>query len=230
MIRRKKSGVTILELVISCIVFSLFLFAAYSVLDLGLKSWQMGETKSDLHQKAEIVLNRIIRDFRETNIMTVQIDSDTSSTGYSQYICVETPVKSDTGTFESDLYNVGSAKWQGYVIYYIYPMYPAGGKKDLYRRFIPRATVAKKVTSFPTRLQSPIIYIDNDLNRTGMLTSVVVKDIYSIDFERNGVELCATVCFKSNIRENASVMFSPGGDSLSGTEGVEIKASTCPRN
>ena len=84
-----EKGLTILELIISCIVFSLFLFAIYATMDIGLKSWQLGETKSDLHQKAEIVLNRVVRDFSATSHLSVQIDNDGDPDTLNEFICFE---------------------------------------------------------------------------------------------------------------------------------------------
>jgi len=229
----KRKGFTILELVISCVVFGLFLLGVYATLDVGLRSWQLGETKSDLHQKAEVALARIMKDFRYTTLMTLDIDPDTTPvTGFHQYICMETPVNYQTGDIAVDMENCGSPRWYGYVLYYIYPRIgqpnPQNLKRDLYRRYISRNTAGIPMNSLPDSLSDCLLYIDATSGSD--IINTVTKDIYSIDFAQEGTSISVTIRLERHIRSNASVAFSPGGDSETGKEVVELKASISPRN
>ena len=216
-----------MELLISSIVLSLFLFAAYATLEIGLKSWQLGETKTDIHHKAEIVLSKVMKDFKQTNLITVDLDE---MTGFKQHICIETPVNNATGKILINRINVGAPFWQGHVIYFLYPPLNSSNyseKKNLYRRYVPRPDARKN--SLPEKLLNLPNYINtNDIAHT--LLSVVAKDIYSISFDRNNDILSVEVSFIKNIRKEASVMFSPEGPSSLGFEIISLKGSVIPDN
>ncbi len=218
-----------MELTVSSIVLSLFLFAVYATLEVGLKSWQLGETKTDIHHKAEVVLSRVLKDFKQTSIATAQFDG---ITGFNQYVCIETPVDNNTGEFYSSKESAGIPVWQGHVIYYLYPSLKSFNyqeKKDLFRRYVPRPDAEKNC--MPAYLSNlPNFIADGDLNRTGALTGIVAKDIYSISFEKNEDIFTVKVCFIKNIRKNAMVMFSPQGDNSRGFDIIELKGTVIPEN
>jgi len=221
---------TILELVISCIVFSLFLFAAYAALDIGLKSWQLGETKSDLHQRAEIVLNRITKDFNSSNYRSVQIDNNGNPDELNEFICFETPFNKADNSFEIDSGNFASPVWQGYILYYISPrikVVPLASERNIYRRFEEKPSPCIYPSPLTDSLTSLSIYL-NDTSGDNIRT--IVQDIYSIDFDSRGNVLVVNVYFKKHIRSNASVSFSPGPDATSGTEILKMSASVRAEN
>ncbi|HPZ08905.1 MAG TPA: hypothetical protein PL110_12370 [Candidatus Eremiobacteraeota bacterium] len=220
------SGVTLLELVIVTLVFSLFMFGVYTTIDVGMKSWQMGETKSNIYQKAMIAMNNIIRDFTGSNWITAQIENYGTPETVNEYICFETSLDTVTNTY--DVEN-GKPKWQGYIIYYIYPrvtLSPSTEKRDLYRRFKPR--INKDVNPFP--LEDILLYIDKKSKATNENLRLIAKDIYGIDFDQKGVSLFITITLKTKIRKEASVMFSTGGNDNIGTELVKMTNSVIPRN
>lgn len=216
-------GVTLLELVIVSFVFSLFLIGVYATLDMGMKTWQMGEVKSDVYLKARIALNNIIRDFAETSWLTTNIHG--VSPDYNEYLSFGTAINSSTGAFEPDPSNC-KPKWQGHIIYFIYQD-STGKKQDLYRRFIP----VSPPTTHPIALTEAQILAAINRNEPGQeVLRTVAKDIYDIEFDTKNASLLITLTFKEHIRTEASVIFSPGGDSRKGTEVLEMTTSVTPRN
>ncbi|HPZ08750.1 MAG TPA: prepilin-type N-terminal cleavage/methylation domain-containing protein [Candidatus Eremiobacteraeota bacterium] len=213
-------GLTLLELTISVIIFGLLLFAMYATLDVGLKGWQLGSTKSDLHQKAEIVLSRIIRELTYSTALSVQIENDGNPESLNQYISFETPMDNN-GSLQIDPNTCGAPKWQGYILYYIKPRVgdPSKEKKYIYRNYVPRTDASIYPAIMPA--------ITNHINATtGNNVRTLVKDIYSIDFDRTGNIITVNVCFQSYIRKESSVAFS----SNKGTEIIKMSTSIKPKN
>jgi len=201
-----------------------FLFAVCATLDIGFKSWQMGETKSDLHQKAEILLNRIIKEFSYTNSISLQIENggDPNSTVSNTYLCFQTPVNKNNNTFEKDTSptGFGCPVWQGYILYYMRTDPENVKKKNIYRRF---------VEATPSIQPAILTSITNYINATGgENVRTVVKDIYDIDFDRKGDMVIINISFQRDIRKNAMVAFSPGSNK--GIEIINMKATAKARN
>ncbi|MEQ8225502.1 MAG: prepilin-type N-terminal cleavage/methylation domain-containing protein [Candidatus Eremiobacterota bacterium] len=220
----KKAGITLIELMMACFIFGLFMFAVYSTMELGLKSWQLGETKSDIHSRAEIVINRIISDFSYSNLYSLQIQNNGNPGSLNEYISFETPINPLNGSTEVDADNYGYVKWQGHVIYYIYPLSPTmQRKRTLYRYFKQRTTPASR----PMILPDYISYLTSadDINRR-----TVAKDIYSIDFDLEKSALTVNVTFEKNIRKEASVSFSSMADNSKGIETINLTTSINPKN
>ncbi len=220
-------GMTILELVISVIVFGLFLLAVYATMNVGLKSWQLGESKSDLNQKAEVTLQRILRDIKYTNMISMQIENYGEPNMINDFICFESPVNFTQGTFKVDYKNVGLPVWQGHILYYTKEPDFSSAKKDLFRKFQPRPNPSIYPLTLTKTLTGLNIYINDT---SGSNISTVAKDIYSIDFDRYGTKITVAVCFKKHIRTEASVSFEPGSSAETGIEVVELKASVNPSN
>lgn len=222
----KEKGTTLMEIVISLFIFSLFMFTVYAVFETGMKSWQMGSVKSDLYQKAQVALSAITKDFRYSNWVSVQIDNNGDPMETNEYISFETPVNYNDGSMETDTFD-GSPVWQGYVLYYIYPRWETDAspeqKRDLYRHFKPRSTPS----SIPKPLDDIMSAIDLDVSPSGdEIVKTVVKEIYSINLEQYETELVITVVFKKNLRKESSVVFT--GSSEVGTEIMEYKTSVIP--
>ena len=55
----KYRGITIVELIVVTFIFSLFMMGIYTALEVGMKSWQLGEAKADVYQNAQAILYRI---------------------------------------------------------------------------------------------------------------------------------------------------------------------------
>ena len=226
-----KKGLTLLELVIVCIVFSLFLFAVFATLDIGLKSWQLGATKSDLHQKAEIVLNRISRELSYSSILSVEIENNGNPSSTNEYISFETPF--NNGSFECDNTNYGSPLWQGFILYYIQPLKSGwvSGKRDLFRQYVPRTD--PDVGSVPSIHPDLMGDLTINLKMTNPVSEnlrTIIKDIYSIDFERIDNLVKIEAQFIRHIRTEASVSFAGTADESMGNETVVMSVSVRPKN
>ena len=221
-----QKGLTILELTISGIVFGLFMLAVYSTISLGLKSWQLGASKSDLHQQAEIVLQRLVKELRYSNMISIQIENYGEPDMENNFICFETPIKADDAKFKVSYDNVGLPVWQGHVLYYTKE--PDGNsEKNLFRKFVPRSSPS----IYPVTLTDTLTGLNLHINDTGGANvNTIARNIYNINFDRYGTRLCISVCFKKHIRTEASVSFDPGGGANLGTEVIELKASVNPTN
>ena len=219
-------GITLMELVIVVAIFSLFLVGVFAAVDMGMKTWQMGEVKSDVHLKARIALNNIIRDFGSSTWLSARIHG--TAPDFNQYLAFETPVDSSTGNFVIDT-DTSQPEWQGHIIYYMYQDYsdPSGKKSDLYRRYKPRTTPS----TVPLALTEPQILASiNTSVPSDEALRTIAKDIYSVSFSQKETRLVVSICFKVNIRSEASVMFNAGHDKDIGNEILEMKTSITPKN
>ncbi len=221
---QKEYGLTIFELVISSIVFSLFFAAVYAAMDVGLKSWQLGESKTNIQQRVEILLNRIVKEVTYSNIFSLQIFSSSDPNSLS-YLCFETAINKNNNDFTVDrsLTGMGCPLWQGHILYYIQKDGKDVTRKNVYRQFIDRDNPSIQ----PLKL-SPIINFTSDISSPNVRT--VVKDIYSMDLSIDENILTVRVSFKQHIRSHASVAFSPGVDSRKGVEIITMKSVVKVKN
>jgi hypothetical protein len=226
-IYNKEKALTLLELAVVCVVFSLFLVGIYATLDIGLKSWQLGETRTDLHQRAEILLNRIVREFTYSTSFSVQIEHNGDPNNINKYLCFETAVNKNSNNFTDDIASGsigrGCPVWQGHILYYLAPDPDNSRIKNVYRAFVPNSAPAIQ----PSRLTSIGSYINIT---SGENVRTVVKDIYNLNFVLQGNILLINISFQKHIRSHASVAFSPGADASKGTEVISMKAVTKAKN
>ena len=220
----KEYGLTLIELVTACIVFGLFLVAVYATMDVGLKSWQLGETRTNLHQRVEILLNRIVKEVTYSNIFSLQILNAADPNSYP-YLCFETAIDKNNNNFIVDRTSTGMGcpVWQGYILYYLQKDGADVRKKNVYRRFIDRDN-----PSIQPSVLSPISNFTTAIGGSNVRT--VVKDIYSLDLAIDENILTVKVSFKEHIRKHASVAFSPGGDAGKGTEIIVMKSVVKVKN
>lgn len=220
----KEYGLTLLELVISCIVFGLFLVAVYATMDVGLKSWQIGESKTNIHQRVEVLLNRIVKEVTYSNIFSLQIFNPSDPNSYP-YLCFESAMNKNNNNFIVDCSSTGMGcpVWQGYILYYMQKDGKDVRKKNVYRQFIDRDNPSIQ----PSKL-SPISNFITDISSLKVRT--VVRDIYSMDFSFDENILTVNVSFKQHIRSHASVAFSPGADARKGTEIITMKSVVKVKN
>lgn len=220
----KEYGLTILELVISSIVFGLFFVAVYATMDVGLKSWQLGESKSNIHQRVEILLNRIVKEVTFSNIFSLQISNLSDPNNYP-YLCFETAINKKDNNFVVDCSSTGMGcpVWQGHILYYLQKDGKDAEKKNVYRQFIDRDNPAIQ----PLKL-SPISNFTSDISSLKVRT--VVKDIYSMELSIDENILTVEVSFKEHIRKHASVAFSPGADASKGIEVITMKSVVKVKN
>ncbi len=122
---------TLIEMMLCIIIFSLMLGTIFTVLSIGLKSWQMGEITTDSQHAAEVAIQRITGDLKITNRATCKFDKVNSAV--PDYICFENPLKEQE--FKTDS-TTREPLWQSHIIYYTLtdPNNPV--KKILYRRIV----------------------------------------------------------------------------------------------
>lgn len=64
-----RSGLTLIEVILTMAIVGLVLTSVVAVLDLGLKSWRFQEEKGELLQNGRIAMRRIIEELRYANIV-----------------------------------------------------------------------------------------------------------------------------------------------------------------
>jgi len=221
---QKKYGLTILELVIASIVFCLFFAAVYATMDIGLKSWQLGESKTNIQQRVEILLNRIVKEVIFSNIFSLQI-FNSSDPNNPSYLCFETAINKNNNEFTVDRSSTGMGcpVWQGNILYYLQKDGKDASRKNIYRQFVDRDNPSIQ----PLKL-SPITNFTSDISSSKVRT--VVKDIYSMELSIDENILTVKVSFKEHIRSHTSVAFSPGLDSRKGVEIITMKSVVKVKN
>jgi prepilin-type N-terminal cleavage/methylation domain-containing protein len=107
-------GHTIIELMVTTAIFSIFLLALTAIFSTGLKSWNLVQNKIETQQESSICINFLMKDLRLT-------DDSTSAIGGKGYeYAVLQSAMNDKGVVEYDLYT-GEPKWQSYILYYTLP-------------------------------------------------------------------------------------------------------------
>ncbi|MEQ8222248.1 MAG: prepilin-type N-terminal cleavage/methylation domain-containing protein [Candidatus Eremiobacterota bacterium] len=214
---------TLIEIIISILIFSLLMTGIYTAIDIGFKTWQLGEVKTDFYSRAKVILSYITKDFRYSNWISAKIDNDGDPNSLNEYIVFESPFKND-GSIDIEPKN-GKPVWQKYMYYYIYPSVagdPAARNRTVYCRTAARTS--KNSTAMPLDSISPDYLTDAKLSDTHV--RVIGKEVYSIDFEQLGTGLIIKIKFRTNVSEHRSVMF----DNKNVTEVIELKASVIPEN
>jgi prepilin-type N-terminal cleavage/methylation domain-containing protein len=107
-------GYSIVELMVTMLIFSLFLLALTQIFSLGLKSWNIIESKTAIEQEASLSLSLLKKDLFFSDNMTVQIGDEDR-----EYAVMESAAD-ETGKFH---YNekTGVIEWQSYILYYTFP-------------------------------------------------------------------------------------------------------------
>ncbi|MEQ8170878.1 MAG: prepilin-type N-terminal cleavage/methylation domain-containing protein [Candidatus Eremiobacterota bacterium] len=209
----QKKGLSLIELTITMVIFSLFLMFMYATFAVGLKTWQIGAIRSELQQSAEVAMKRIVRDLTFTTITSLTIDSG------GHIIVFETSVDPVSGEFIYDDNN-GVPVWQGYVLYYT-----TGSPNNLvlFRRYIPRTDISKKPSSFPMAFPfSPGTYCEKG--------ATLARNLDGINFQQSGSIITVRITYEKNINSNARVAIMEGKSSKTGTERFEITSSVETKN
>jgi len=213
----KEKGFTLLELTVAVIVFFLFMAGLYATLDVGLKSWQIGEVKAELQQSGEVAMKRLTGELISSTVLSVRIDPD-------RYIAFETAVNPSDVEFKRDISNLGVPIWQAQVVYYALADPKDSEKFILYRNYKLRNPAGT----------TPQPLSDAEINLmcipSGPDVKILARNLEDVEFQRTGNIVTITFIYNKHIRSGASVSFSPGGDSETGVEHFEIKSSVEPRN
>lgn len=107
-------GHSVIELMLTVVIFSIFLLALTSVFSTGLKSWNLVQNKTETQQEASLCNMFLAKDLRQTDKSTAEIGGK----GYEYAI-----LQSNTNEFGVQEYDhaTGKPKWQAYILYYTFP-------------------------------------------------------------------------------------------------------------
>jgi len=200
-------GHSILEVMMTTIIFSLFMFGLIAILDVGLKSWNMVDMKNEVQQEAIISMSYIARDLRLTDRFTAQIGGDGE-----EYAVFETAMGSD-GYFNYDEV-AGDPEWQAHIIYYTYPRDPVDKLKALDKSLPANKKVTKKlvrkiISHSPNCIAERLLNFDTYFTepKTGDPGEprVLSDHIYSMSMEENDINLDTldiTITITKNILED----------------------------
>ncbi len=210
-----RKGYNLLELTICIVIFFLFMTGIYTSFDVGLKSWQIGNTRSELQQSAEVAMKRLMSELIISTPVSMQMVPD-------KYIAFESAVNPVEAKFERDESDLGVPLWQNHIIYYVLPEDSDSTKYILYRNFQTRTPGPT-----PQKLLNPELMC---LSKGNINIKVLARNLSGVNFERSGNVINITFKYRKRISTNASVAFSSGGDKNKGIEELEIKNSVEPRN
>jgi len=244
--KRNRKGITIVELIIVSIVFSLFLVAIYTILDAGLKSWNMGQTRTDLQNSGQVVIRRMVRELTMASQNSLMWDRN----GYNralahiggtdivhEYIVFETPIRDSAFAYQED--NFGTPLWQGYIAYYVLPQdsdTASDGKnppKILYRRYMPHIAQRTMPSPLPLAMVEPkFIPPPCPPAEPGPDPVPIAKNVDTFDVIRDGFIVQIKIIYRKPPVEGKedSPHYSVAGTANKGVELFELQASVEPKN
>ncbi len=232
----KNKGLTLLEVSIVIAIYSLFLIAFYTILDVGLKGWKIGAVRADLQSTSEIIVDRMKGDQENASSLTIEVNEPN---GPVPYVCIDTPLYN--GDLQLDP-NTQAPLWQGHILYYT--LYDPSDKdfntSILYRRYVPH----KKTYPYKSndRLVSTLLYdIDTYVDDTeltlyeidqGQTLRRISDRISMARFAQDSGIINAELELKENFRKgkNFRISFTSNGSNNTGTERIFINYSITPRN
>jgi len=193
-------GHSVLELMLTVVIFSIFLLALTAIFSTGLKSWNLVQNKTETQQEASICNMFLVKDFRNTDQSTLIMGGK----GY-EYAILQSDIN-EFGVSEYD-HTTGKPKWQAYILYYTFPRSKKGKEfsmdltdpstipgtldpnnprlgKKLIRKILKHAPfVNKKLTNFE------IYFNDIDVKMAGEeyigKPKVLSRHIYEMDIKQN---------------------------------------------
>lgn len=216
----KQKGFTILELGIVIAIFSLFLIAIYTILDAGVKGWNMGQTRTELQNNGEVVIKRMTREITMCSKESLSVDPN------GQYVAMETPVSNGEYKYVQD--KAGFTYWNGYIIYYIYKD-PNTPGKTLYRNYVAHPGRITPVPLTLLTIQSLTVPPSSPKAENKPVASNLKDFNVAIKLEGSPVVNIKILYNKEQIKKGE--IYSVSGTSESkGTEIFELQAAAEPRN
>lgn len=211
-------GFTLLELGIVIVLYAFIMVAVYTILDAGLKGWNIGQRRSDMQSSGEIVLRRMVRELSMSSLSSIIVDPNCQS------VCFETPVLNGEYTYNQN--EAGFPYWQGYIIYY-------KNNERLYRHYIDHE-----------QRTCPVIYIPvtgditpPDDNSSTPKHKVILSNVenFNIEVKENIVNIkfsCRKLQTKQHKDPNQDISrYSVSGTAENkGIEVSEMQASVEPKN
>ena len=231
-------GITFTELCVTMGIFSLFIFAFYATLEVGLKTWKMGEVRADLQSVGEVLIRRLANDIADTNADTLEVN-DPNSPAAPPFLCFETARYNGQKQLDS---HSQKPLWQGHIIYYALddPEDSDYNTKNFYKRYIPHNKTSpyysddRLLATFLSDI--PSYLYDSTLTATelgeGQTLKKVCNRVSKLTLKEQYGTVDITVILQENFRksENAKVMFSATGNDNIGTEKYVIQCTIRPRH
>ena len=227
----KDNGFTIAELALVIVIFSFILIGIYTILDAGLKSWNIGQKRTDIQNNGEIILRRMVRELSIASQRSLVLDTAgrvrPEGDTVHEHIAFEIPVRDGEFKYQKDKF--GTPLWEGYVLYYLYidPANPDDTtiSKKLYRRYIDHTESAMPV---PVRNISSYLTVPANPSPDH---KEIATNVDTFDVTRDGFIIKIRLGYKKSISTREGKNYSIAGTSNSkGTEYFELQASVEPKN
>lgn len=149
-------GHSTLELMLTTVIFSIFLLALTAIFSTGLKSWNLVQNKTETQQESSICMNFLLKDLFQSDRRTAILG------GKGHEYAILQSAMNEKGVVEYNPFT-GEPKWQAYILYYTLPrnssdktcsIDPNNERKKLVRKVIKH----KKFTN--TKLAGFEIYLN----------------------------------------------------------------------
>ena len=206
---KDKKGHSLLEVVLSTIIFSLIMLTITALLNIGLKSWQIGETSIDVQNAAEVTLHRLTGELKLTSLGSCVIEPD--------YIVFDSAID-DYGKFKIDSIT-RTPLWQNYILYYKYKADPNDDYSILYRKKLSHdvSSVANRAT------------VDSNDLKPDTNSRIVAKSVERFEVTRQGDLLNIRLICSRKIGER-KLPYNHDFDADKIKASIDILTSVFPRN
>ena len=234
-------GHSVLEMMMTIIVFSFLFTILMQIFSVGLKSWNMIEMKTEVQQESSVSIALLKKDLLLSDNTTSEIG------GAGKEFAVFESALGEEGTFSYDEVT-GVPHWKSYILYYTFPRNgsdpnlaldlsdPAneGKKKKLIRKVIKHneTEVAAKLTDYV------IYFTDTDssplLGEERIGVSRILSDhIYELDFTENTLDKYQAIDIKMIVKKaikEDSLAYNKDSGPDTGIETMETKNTVILRN
>lgn len=134
--RRRLRGISLAELMVSCVILGLLLAAAFAIYRMGASAWLKSDVKSELLQVAQQVSAKVNREIEASSYRSVEIAPDGSGLAFLS-------AKDGNGIFNYDPVAI-TPRWQEYVVLYF-----DQGRKALLQREVPVLGLPQEKAAMP---------------------------------------------------------------------------------
>jgi len=206
----KRKGHTLLELVMSVTIFSLIMVSVFALLNIGLKSWQIGETTSDVQNAAQVTMERLKSDLKLSCRYSCVFDNTLN------YIAFDSAMN-ERGEFKIDRIT-RTPLWNAYIIYFCKD---DGKFKILYRKKIihPVAGISKR----------PVLYTENVDFTINKDAKIMAKSVEKFEITSTGDLINIKLICARNIGDR-KLPYEQDFDAGKIKTSIEVFTSVYPRN
>lgn len=219
-LKKNFKGISLIELILVIIIFSSFMLGVYTVMDAGMKAWNMGSNRTDIQNAAMILVKRMVREISVASSYSVTVDE-----AHGDYIAFETPVKN--GTYAYNKNTGGTPWWQGYIMYYSYPLNSPDKIRKLYRIYdshsVERGVPIPVYITFPDSMFAPSASYDEN--------KLLLENVETFEITREGnIVNIKLVLIKEGKRQDTKAHSVAGTSQEERAEIFEVQAAVMPNN